>query len=71
MSKESLLVQLRPQAGLLHGERRWSDAEVKKMLFAFARDLGCKWRKSHLERVIDQAFGEGESKCMTVSMNKE
>lgn len=71
MSKESLLVQLRPQAGRLQGERRWCDAEVKKMLFAFARDLGCKWRKSHLERVIDQAFGEGESKCMTVSMNKQ
>ena len=68
MSKESLLLQLRPQAGRLQGERRWSDADVKKMLFAFARDLGCKWRKSHLERVIDQAFGEGESKCVTIKM---
>ena len=71
MSKESLLLQLRPQVWRLQGERRWSDADVKKMLFAFARDLGCKWRKSHLERVIDQAFGEGEGMCMTVSMNKE
>lgn len=68
MSKESLLLQLRPQVGRMQGERRWSDADVKKMLFAFARDLGCKWRKSHLERVIDQAFGEGESKCVTIKM---
>lgn len=49
-------------------DRRWTDADVKKMLFAFARDLGCKWRKSHLERVIDQAFGDGESKCVTIKM---
>lgn len=66
MSNESLLLQLRPQAGRLQEERKYTDSDVKKMLFAFARDLGCKWRKDRLERFIGKAFGEG--KCITIKM---
>lgn len=47
-------------------DRRWTDSDVKKMLFAFARDLGCKWRRDKLNRVIDRAFGEKE--CVTIKM---
>lgn len=67
MSEQSLLLQLRPQVGRMQEERRWSDSDVKKMLFAFARDLGCKWRRDKLNRVIDKAFGD-ENKCVTIQM---
>lgn len=68
MSQQSLIMQLRPQIGRLQEERKYSDSDVKKMLFAFARDLGCKWRRDRLERFIDGAWGEGESKCVTIKM---
>lgn len=68
MSKQSLLLQLRPQAGRLQEERRYTDSDVKEMLFAFARDLGCKWRSDKLRRVIDEAFGGKETECRIVKM---
>lgn len=51
MSKQSLLLQLRPQCERMQEERRYTDSDVKEMLFAFARDLGCKWRSDKLRRV--------------------
>jgi hypothetical protein len=66
MSEHLLLMELRPQVERMQEERRWTDSDVKKMLFAFARDLGCKWRRDKLNRVIDKAFGKKE--CLTVKM---
>ena len=60
-------MQLRPHVGSMQQDCRYCDEDVKKMLFAFARDLGCKWRSDKLRRVIDEAFGN-KSECKTISM---
>lgn len=72
MSRETLLLQLRPHIGRLQEEPCYTGSDVKKMLFAFARDLGCKWRRDRLERFIDSAFRkDGDYKkgqCLIVNL---
>lgn len=51
-----MILQLRPKVQELRDKRTYTEAQVKRILFAFARDLGCKWRKERLEKFIVTAF---------------
>lgn len=53
---KAMILQLRPKVQELRDKRTYTEAQVKRILFAFARDLGCKWRKDRLEKFIDTAF---------------
>ena len=50
------MIQLRPRLQELRDERTYSEAQVKVILYGFARDLGCKWRKERLQKFIDTVF---------------
>lgn len=50
------MLQLRPRLQELQDERTYSEVQVKAILYGFARDLGCKWRKERLRKFIDTAF---------------
>lgn len=51
-----MILQMRPKVQELRDARTYTEAQVKRILFAFARDLGCKWRKDRLEKFIETAF---------------
>ncbi len=51
-----MILQLRPKVQELRDARTYTEPQVKRILFAFARDLGCKWRKDRLEKFIETAF---------------
>ncbi len=53
---KAMILQMRPKVEELRDDRTYTEAQVKRILFAFARDLGCKWRKDRLERIIETAF---------------
>lgn len=50
------MLQLRPKFQQLRDERTYTERDVKNILYAFARDLGCKWRADKLRRFIETAF---------------
>ena len=56
MSKQALIVKLVPRYQQLRDERTYSEQQVKNILFAFARDLGCKWSEARLRSFIESAF---------------
>lgn len=56
MSENCVMIQLRPRLQELRDERTYSEVQVKAILYGFARDLGCKWRKERLQKFIDTAF---------------
>ena len=43
MSKQTLIISMRPKSLELREQRTCTEAQVKKILFGVARDLGCKW----------------------------
>lgn len=47
-----LILKFRPN----RKELMFSEDEVKKLMYEFARDLGCKWRASKLRAFIESAF---------------
>ena len=51
-----IIMQLRPKFEELREERTYKEHQVKDILYAFARDLGCTWRSDRLRRFIDTAF---------------
>lgn len=53
---KAMILQMRPKVQELRDARTYTEAQVKRILFAFARDLGCKWRKDRLEKFIETAF---------------
>lgn len=53
---KAMILQMRPKVEELRDARTYTEAQVKRILFAFARDLGCKWRKDRLEKFIETAF---------------
>lgn len=53
---KAIMLQLRPKFEELRGERSYKEHQVKNILFAFARDLGCTWRADRLRKFIDTAF---------------
>ena len=56
MAETALLVELRPRFQELRDKRTYSEVQVKQILYAFARDLGCKWRKKRLDEFIGSVF---------------
>ena len=56
MSKQTLIISMRPKFMELREQRTYSEAQVKKILFGFARDLGCKWNDEELRSVIETVF---------------
>ena len=56
MSENCVILKLHPKFQELRDERTYTEEQVKCILFAFARDLGCKWRKKRLEKFISTAF---------------
>lgn len=58
MAEESkaLILTMRPKFQELRDERTYSEVQVKRILFAFARDLGCKWTDKRLNEFIETAF---------------
>ena len=53
---QALILELRPKFQELRDRRSYSEPQVKQILFAFARDLGCKWRKKRLDAFIETVF---------------
>lgn len=53
---KALILELRPKLQELRDARSYSEPQVKQILFAFARDLGCKWRKKRLNAFIETVF---------------
>lgn len=56
MAEKAIMLQLRPKFQQLRDERTYTERDVKNILYAFARDLGCKWRADKLRRFIETAF---------------
>lgn len=53
---EAIKLQLRPKFQELRDARTYTEVQVKKILFNFARDIGCQWRADKLRQFIDTAF---------------
>ena len=53
---KAMILELRPPKVAERDERIYKERNVKKILFSFARDLGCQWRADRLRRFIDTAF---------------
>lgn len=51
-----LIKQLRPKFQELRDKRTYTEVQVKQILYAFARDLGCKWRKKRLDAFVETVF---------------
>lgn len=49
-------MQLRPKFQELRDARTYNEVQVKRILFAFARDLGCEWEDEELKQFIATAF---------------
>lgn len=47
---------MRPKLQELRDARTYTEVQVKQILYAFARDLGCKWRKKRLDEFIGSVF---------------
>lgn len=56
MSKQALIVKLAPRYLQLRNERTYTEVQVKNILYAFARDLGCKWTEAKLRAFIESVF---------------
>lgn len=51
-----VLLKLRQRYQEVRDARNYTEKQVKDILYAFARDLGCKWRSDRLRSFIDEAF---------------
>lgn len=56
MTKKALILKLVPRYQQLRNERMYSEEQVKAILFAFARDLGCKWDDGRLRAFVESVF---------------
>ncbi len=53
---KALILELRPPKVSERDKRVYREPQVKQIMFAFARDLGCKWRADKLRKFIETAF---------------
>ena len=53
---KALILQLRPKFQELRDKRTYPEPAVKRILFGFARDLGCDWSDKRLRSFIDKCF---------------
>jgi len=56
MSTKTLVIKLVPKFQELRNNRTYREEDVKKILFEFARDLGCRWSSERLREFIETAF---------------
>lgn len=56
MAEKTLIMQLIPRYQQLRNERTYTEAQVKAILFGFARDLGCKWSDERLRSFVESVF---------------
>ena len=53
---KALMLELRPPKVSERDKRVYREPQVKQIMYAFARDLGCKWRADKLRKFIETAF---------------
>lgn len=53
---KALILELRPTKVSERDKRVYREPQVKQIMYAFARDLGCKWRADKLRKFIETAF---------------
>lgn len=53
---KATIVKMIPEFRKLRDERVYTEVQVKKILYAFARDLGCKWSEKELKEFIETGF---------------
>jgi hypothetical protein len=53
---KALILQLRPKFQELRDKRTYPEPAVKRILFGFARDLGCDWSDKKLRAFIEDVF---------------
>lgn len=53
---EAKIIKLRPRFQELRDARTYTEAQVKELMFHFARDLGIRWRADKLRKFIETAF---------------
>ena len=56
MAEKTLIVKLIPHYLQLRNERTYTEVQVKAILYAFARDLGCQWPEERLNKFIESVF---------------
>lgn len=56
MPENTLILQLRPKFMQLRDARIYQEAQVKEILFGFAKDLGCRWPDEELREFIETVF---------------
>lgn len=49
---KALIVNMRPNSQKLRDERIYTEVDVKKILYSFARDLDCKWSKKGWKHLL-------------------
>ena len=53
---KAIILELRPKFQELRDARTYSEASVKRIMFAFARELGIDWPDDELREFIASAF---------------
>ena len=53
---KALILQLRPKLQELRDKRIYTEVQVKRILFGFARDLGIEWSDKRLNDFIETVF---------------
>ena len=53
---KAIILSLNPDKQKLRDERIYTEVQVKRILYGFARDLECKWDKKRLEAFIETVF---------------
>lgn len=56
MAKVVLFVEMQPKIEELRNNRKYTEKQVKKILFNFARDLGCDWADKDLKDFVESVF---------------
>lgn len=56
MAEQALLVKLRPKFQELRDARLYREDGVKRILYRFARNIGCKWSDEKLQATIEKCF---------------
>lgn len=53
---KALILELRPAKVSERDKRVYREPQVKQIMYAFARDLGIKWRADKLRKFIETTF---------------
>lgn len=56
MSEPCKIIPFRPAQVQARDSLTYQESDVKEILYAFARDIGCRWRADKLRKFIDTAF---------------